>query len=51
MIARYIYIYVYLNKTNTSECKELPPIMYSLMMLDGFGFYNLLCPSYNETRL
>jgi hypothetical protein len=29
MIARYIYIHIYLNKTKTSECKELPPIMYS----------------------
>jgi hypothetical protein len=27
MSARYIYLH--LNKTKTSECKELPPIMYS----------------------
>jgi hypothetical protein len=28
MIARYIYIHAYLNKTKTSDCKELPPIIY-----------------------
>jgi hypothetical protein len=29
MIAKYINIHVYLNKTETSECKELSPIMCS----------------------
>jgi hypothetical protein len=29
MIARHIYIHVYLKKTKISDCKELPPIIYS----------------------
>jgi hypothetical protein len=37
MIARYIYIHVYLNKTKTSDCKELPPIIYSLKRMHAKG--------------